>query len=475
MAAAVLHTTPFSGSWYPGDRLRLEELLEELFERSQSRTGSYLLSGALAFVVPHAGLVYSGTVAAAAYRHLAQQRPRTVILLGFAHHGAPSGAWMPQVAAYRTPLGEVAVDQQTAAELLSKPGFGSLREEVVCDHSVEIQLPLLQRAVPDAAILPVYLSSLSPTQRRVAAQSLREVLGPDRVVLASSDFTHYGDAFHYKPFPRDATVGLRLQQLDESFIEAAGSLDPDLFLKVLDGAGGTVCGREPIALLLETLRLAPFAEDIFQTTLDYQTSGEITGDYGHSVSYAALGYFPWSSFLLGEEDQRVLLESARATLRHYQQTGKAVPVAPVGGSSALTRRAGAFVTLRQNGRLRGCVGRCAQPEPLASAIPQLTLAAALEDTRFEPVRPEETGIEVEISVLSPMKWLPDPSRFRVHRDGGYLRSGGRSGLLLPQVAEGRSWTTREFLDALAQKAGLPAGIYQDPSTRLFVFRAQIIQ
>jgi AmmeMemoRadiSam system protein B/AmmeMemoRadiSam system protein A len=475
MAAAVSHVTPFSGSWYPGDRLKLKELLEELFERSRSRTGPYVLSGAQGFVVPHAGLVYSGTVAAAAYRHLEQQRPRTVILLGFAHHGAPSGAWIPQVASYRTPLGEVAVDQDTAAELLARPGFGSLREEVVCDHSVEIQLPLLQHAAPEAAIVPVYLSSLSPAQRRAAAQSLREVLGPDRIVLASSDFTHYGDAFHYKPFPRDASVGLRLQLLDEGFIEAAGSLDPDLFLKVLDGAGGTVCGRQPIAFLLETLRLSPEAEDIFQTTLDYQTSGEITGDYSHSVSYAALGYFPWPSFLLGEEDQRVLLESARATLRHYQQTGKAVPVAPVGGSPALTRRAGAFVTLRRNGRLRGCVGRCVQPEPLLSAIPQLTLAAALEDTRFEPVRPDETGIDVEISILSPMKWLPDPSRFRVHRDGGFLRSGSRSGLLLPQVAEGRSWTPRDFLEALAQKAGLPANVYEDPNSRLFVFRAQIIE
>jgi len=463
MAAAVSHVTPFSGSWYPGDRPHLEELLDELFERSRSRTGPYLLSGSLGFVVPHAGLVYSGTVAAAAYRHLAERRPRTVILLGFTHHGAPSGAWIPQVASYRTPLGEVAVDQETAEELLGRPGFGSLREEVVCDHSIEIQLPLLQRAAPEAAIVPIYLSSLSPAQRRAAAQSLREVLGPDRIVLASSDFTHYGDAFHYKPFPRDASVGLRLQLLDEGFIEAAGSLDPDLFLRVLDSAGGTVCGREPIAFLLETLRLSPEAEDIFQATLDYQTSGEITGDYGHSVSYAALGYFPWSSFLLGEEDQRVLLESARATLRHYQQTGTAAPVPPAGGS------------LRQNGRLRGCVGRCAQPEPLASAIPQLTLAAALEDTRFEPVRPDETGIEVEISILSPMKWLPDPSRFRVHRDGGFVRSGGRSGLLLPQVAEGRSWTARDFLDALAQKAGLPANIYEDPRTRLFVFRAQIIQ
>lgn len=475
MATLVSHTTPFSGSWYPADRSRLNTLLDELFERSAARTGPALLPGGLAYVVPHAGLIYSGAVAAAVYRHLAQQAPRTVVVIGFPHHGCPAGAWIPPVASYRTPLGEVPVDRELARELLARPGLGSLSEEVLCDHSIEIQLPLLQRAVPAAAVLPVYVSSLSAGTRRQVAAALLEILTPERVLLASSDFTHYGDAFRYKPFATDAAVASRLEKLDESFIEAASSLDPERFLDALISARGTVCGREPIALLLETLRASPAAEDIFQFTLDYQTSGEITGDYSHSVSYAALGYFPWSSFLLDEADQRVLLESARRTLDHYQQTGRPEPVPPAGGSPALMRRLGAFVTIHQNGRLRGCVGRCTRPEPLATEIPQLTLAAALEDTRFPPVRPEETGLEVEISILSPMKWLPEPSRFRVYRDGGYLRTATRSGLLLPQVAEGRSWTARDFLNALAQKAGCSPQVYDDPQTRLFVFRAQIIQ
>jgi len=475
MGTLVCHTTPYSGRWYPGDRPRLNALLEELFERSAARTGPGLFPGGLAFVVPHAGLIYSGTVAAAAYRHLAQQSPRTVVVLGFTHHGGPAGAWIPPVDRYRTPLGEVPVDRELARELLARPGFGSLREEVLCDHSIEIQLPLLQRAVPAATIVPVYVTSLSPAMRRQAAAALVELLTPERVLVASSDFTHYGDAFRYKPFATDAAVAMRLEKLDEGFIEAAGSLEPERFLAALEAARATVCGREPVALLLETLGASPAAEDIFQVTLDYQTSGEITGDYSHSVSYATLGYFPWSSYLLAEPDQRILLESARATLRHYQQTGRPEPVPPAGASAALLRRLGAFVTLHQQGRLRGCVGRCTKADPLASAVPQLTLSAALEDTRFPPVRPEETGLEVEISILSPMKWLPEPSRFRVHRDGGYLRAATRSGLLLPQVAEGRSWTARDFLEALAQKAGCPPKVYEDPQTRLFVFRAQVIQ
>jgi uncharacterized protein (TIGR00296 family) len=104
----------------------------------------------------------------------------------------------------------------------------------------------------------------------------------------------------------------------------------------------------------------------------------------------------------------------------------------------------------------------------------MTLAAALEDSRFAPLRPEETGIEIEISVLSPMKRLAGAGGFRIGRDGAYLRAGGLSGLLLPQVAEGRDWTAKDFLGALARKARLSPDVYRDPQSRLYVFRAQII-
>ena len=136
---------------------------------------------------------------------------------------------------------------------------------------------------------------------------------------------------------------------------------------------------------------------------------------------------------------------------------------------------GAFVTLHRQDRLRGCVGRCTGSDPLATVVPEMTLAAALEDTRFDPVSPEERDIDVEVSVLSPMKRLADPSRFRVNRDGGYLKAGGVSGLLLLHVAHGRNWTGEDFLNALAQKAGVGKDAYQDPDARLFVFRTQIIQ
>ena len=113
MQATVSHVSPFSGSWYPDRLAELDGLIETLLRDSERRTGPYLAPQPLGFVVPHAGLMYSGTVAASAYRHLRACRPERVILLGFAHRGSAPGVWLPALSAIRTPLGEVAVDRDT--------------------------------------------------------------------------------------------------------------------------------------------------------------------------------------------------------------------------------------------------------------------------------------------------------------------------------------------------------------------------
>jgi hypothetical protein len=475
MPAAGVHVSPFSGSWYPAGAAELGSLLGQLFAESERRTGPYLPSRASAFVVPHAGLVYSGAVAAAAYRHLRAATPERVVVLGFSHQGAAPGVWIPNVPALATPLGEVAVDCEFAAALAEGGAFGTQREEALCDHSVELQLPFLQWAAPAAKVVPVYVSRLTRESRAAAAQKLSSLLGPGTVVIASSDFTHYGRGFSYQPFPPDEFAGDRLREIDESAIDAAGTLRADQFLAELRTSGSTVCGTEPVSLLLETLRLAGRDEEIFQTTLDYRTSGEITGSYTQSVSYAALGYFPYRAFELDAEDQHALVASARATLAHYLATGERRPIPSEGGSAALERRAAAFVTLTSQGELRGCVGRKTSCDPLAKLIPSLTLAAALEDTRFAPLRQGDAEIELEISVLSPMKRIASLDEFRVNEHGALLEAGLRHGLLLPQVATERNWTARQFLDALARKAGVAREVYGDPSTRVCVFRAQVFR
>lgn len=474
MAAAAFHLSPYSGSWYPSDPAELQQLLDELFAESEKRTGKLALARGMAYVVPHAGLVYSGAVGAAAYRCMAADGVRSIALIGFSHKGGEPGAWIANVDAIRTPAGETAVDRELRAALLEGGAFALAPESELCDHSVEIQLPLLQKAAPEARIVPIYVNGLSPAARDAAAERLAGALGPGVALAASSDLTHYGRSFGYTPFPSDEWTPQRLRDLDEDALLAASSLSAEAFLKALGESGATVCGREPIALVIEALRRAQQREEIFQETLDYRNSGEITGDYKHAVSYGAAGYFPASSFLLEREEQDLLIESARNTLRRYVETGERKPVPPARIFSGMERRAGAFVTLHKDGELRGCVGRRASTEPLWETVPAMTLAAMLEDTRFRPVRKGEEGIELDISILSPFKLLANLDEFRAGEHGALLDAGMHQGVLLPQVATERGWGAQEFLEALARKTGVAADVYGRPETRVSVFRAQII-
>jgi AmmeMemoRadiSam system protein B/AmmeMemoRadiSam system protein A len=471
---AAVHISPFSGTWYPARPADLRRLLEELFTGSTGRIGPDLLPSPAGFVTPHAGLMYSGAVAAAAYRHLRTRPPARIVLLGFAHRGGPPAVALPDIREFATPLGRVSVDRAVVEQLAACQPFCLVPESRLCDHSVEIQLPLLQYAAPGVPVVPLYVGLLAETARRQAAEALASLAAEGAVLFASSDFTHYGAEFGYLPFPPDRSARNRLRDLDFGAIDAASSLDPQLFYDYLDRTGTTVCGAEPIALCLSALRLLA-GEEIFQTVLDYQTSGEILDDYRHSVSYAALGYFPASSFELSAEDCGLLLTSARATLARLRQTGERVPVPPEPVTPALTRKAAVFVSLHQDKNLLGCVGTHAPVQTLADGVPEMTLAAALDDPRFSGTLEVPGDIEIEISVLSPMKPLGDPTEFCLHRHGAWLRHGTHAALLLPQVASRRNWTTSQFLEALARKAGIPPQAVHQPDSHFSVFQAQVFK
>ncbi len=470
----MVHRSPFAGQWYPDRPDELRGVLSAAFENSCARTSGAVYPRGLGFVVPHAAPVYSGAVAASVYRQLQHQQPRRILLLGFSHSHGHSGIYVPKIDAYETPLGEVAVDRTYAQELQGHPVFRTVDESRICDHSVEIQLPLLQTVLREWSVAPLYVGRLDPAQRRGAAAVLAQLLDEGTVLIASSDLTHYGRSFAYEPFPLSRRTGERLRDLDAGTIDAASSLDAELFLDEIRRTGSTVCGLNPIALLLETMRRAQGAgkKEIFQATLDYQTSGEITGDFGHSVSYGSLGYFPASSFDLEAADQNRLLEAARATLDGFVATGRREPV-PAVRTTGLTRPTAAFVTIYQRGELQGCIGRMHDATPMYAGISQLTLSAALEDTRFEPIHRGETSLSLEISVLTPTKRVTSPEALIAKEHGGLVENGSRRGLLLPKVAEEHKMTREQFLTALASKADLPARVYDMPETKLRVFRAQV--
>jgi hypothetical protein len=269
-----------AGAWYPADPKALADLVDALFERTASQRGD---AGARAVVAPHAGFVYSGQVAAQAMSVFRRRGVRRVLLLGPSHYVGFRGAALPDVSALRTPLGDVPVDDEALKHLRAHPLYSTEARPWAREHSLESELPFLQRALEEGwSVLPVLIGPYSDAGDLDAlADALRPWADDDTLVVASSDFTHYGRGFGYVPFASD--IETRLRSLDQGAIDRIESGEARAFDAYCDATGATICGRHAIGVLL---RLWP--EGLRGRLTAYDTSGRMTGDFTHTVSYAGI-------------------------------------------------------------------------------------------------------------------------------------------------------------------------------------------
>lgn len=278
----AIKRSSLAGSWYPADAVTLRRVVDELLAGAAvAAEGPWV--GA---VVPHAGYRYSGAVAAAAYRQLQRGASRRAVILAPSHTADYRGLAVPDAEAFATPLGLVAIDRETvelAEHALVRVDPAPFRGE----HSLEIQLPFLQRALPDVSVVPLLIGRLEGDDCASVSALLDRLADPGTVFLVSSDFTHFGRRFGYLPFePADADDARRLlRDLDMGAIEPVLRCDPAAFQEHLARTGDTVCGREPIAAFLGWARAG-----LRGVLLDYRTSLDVTGEYDHCVSYAAIGF-----------------------------------------------------------------------------------------------------------------------------------------------------------------------------------------
>jgi AmmeMemoRadiSam system protein A len=175
---------------------------------------------------------------------------------------------------------------------------------------------------------------------------------------------------------------------------------------------------------------------------------------------------------LSTADQQLLLKVARDSIAAHLQGREPAPVKT--SSPVLREPRGAFVSLHRHGQLRGCIGYIEAIKPLLQAVQQMAVAAAFQDPRFRPLQADELpDLEIEISVLSPLKLIKSIDEIEVGRDGLYIIKGMYRGLLLPQVATEYHWDRRTFLEQTCRKACLPPDAWQEPETQIYTFTAQI--
>jgi hypothetical protein len=475
-----------AGSWYQSNPEMLKKEINRYLDAVKMPDNVPKDVGAL--VLPHAGYQYSGACAAYGYSLIKGKSYKRVIIMGPSHRVGFSGVSVSKSTHYETPLGKVPVDRIACDALLKHDKLFSYNPAAdKNEHSVEIQLPFLQAVLAEGyKIVPLVVGEADDLPD--TASAIKGIVDKDTLVIASSDFTHLGADFGYEPFkdPPDGRAGNikdNLKKLDGGAIDQIVKLSPDGFDKYIRTTEATVCGYKPILILLNIINFEPRAEMVPPVLLNYYTSGDLSGDYSHCVSYAAIGFFKQGATRVKEDaggaeldksEQEALLKMARQTLKLYLNDKKTPKFNEKELTARLKEKRGIFVTLKNCGELRGCIGQIFDPEPLYQEVIDYTVNST-RDSRFyyHPVTAkEEKDIDIEISVLSPMRKVASYNDIVVGRHGVYLTKGGANAVFLPQVAPEQGWTRDEMLNQLAQKAGLDKDAWRKGAD-FMVFTAQV--
>ncbi|HVU36667.1 MAG TPA: AmmeMemoRadiSam system protein B [Opitutaceae bacterium] len=464
-----------AGLFYPRDPAALARTIDaDLAAAKTARTGELR-----ALICPHAGYPYSGPVAASGYRLLRGTHFTTVIVLGPAHHAVLAAGAVSGAAVYRTPLGDVPISPRArelgktapfaidppcevhrpawATSAAPPPTPGGAEPADAWEHSVEVQIPFLQRTLGTFALIPVVMGDVDPTR---AARALEPLIDDSTLLIVSSDLSHYHSY-------------AEAQRLDRQCVDAICALD------LTKTSRQEACGRTPILTLLEIARHRGWRPEL----LDLRNSGDTAGDKSRVVGYAAIAFYAPapSATALTTADRAFLLQLARQSVREAAVSGGLPPLSREQLPPELTARKAAFVTLTRRGELRGCIGHIFPQMPLYRAVAENARSATLYDPRFPPVTPREVGqLEIEISVLTDPKPLAFTSaddllrKLEPHRDGVVLQVAAGTATYLPQVWE-QLPDRVEFLDSLAVKAGGRAGDWRRPGTTVSIYHVESFQ
>jgi MEMO1 family protein len=414
--AETIHPPQVAGMFYPADPDALNGLIADVRTRARPDGGV----APKVVVAPHAGLVYSGSVAATAFGPWVRRAepPRRIVIIGPAHRVAFSGVAIHPASKWRTPLGEVPVAPGAHAELAQAPGVVVDPRPFAGEHSLEMHLVMLQAMLPAPfEILPILVGDADP---HIVAEALRRVWGgPETVIAVSSDLSHFLD--QRRAEATDSDTARRIETLD------AAALD-----------GRRACGFLPVKAALEIAA----ERDMRATGLHLATSADAGADASRVVGYGAFALEYAASARLAESDRERLLSACMSALLQVatQTGGEALDLRLDGLSPALSAWRATFVTLTENERLRGCIGSLEPRRPLIEDALANTAKAGFADPRFPPLKESElTGLRLDVSILSHRRPIPAASESEVadelepDRDGLILTAGKRRALFLPSV------------------------------------------
>lgn len=472
LSPAVNRQPAVAGSFYPADKQELLSNLQQLFQNAPATA----LEGKIQqLIVPHAGYPFSGPVAAAGYKSIPPDASyKNIFIIASSHREQFQGASVYSAGNYLTPLGEARVNRKIASSLIEENEHIFYYENAHNrEHSIEVQVPFLQYHFKEMPpLVPIVMGSSSVSVARELALALLPYFNEDNLFIVSSDFSHYPpykDARHID----ELTGGSILKNDPEHFYNTIRRNSSESIPNLVTPC----CSWNSILTLLY---MSQRNDQIQWTPILYKNSGDASiGDKNRVVGYWAIAghraRHEEEAFILEDPDKKELLRIARNTLESHIHHHKIPEVSPDLVPESLKQQAGAFVSLYMGGRLRGCIGSFFSSEPLYLLVQEMIIASATRDHRFAPVEPPELKyIEIEISVLTPLRQIQSIDDFRLGKHGIYMTMNGKSGTFLPQVASETNWTAEDFLGHCARdKAGIGWDGWKNAD--LFVYEAIVFK
>ena len=441
-----LRSPAVAGTFYPADPAALRRQVADFLADADNAppTGKDLPK---AIIGPHAGYTYSGPVAGRAYGRLAGARGkiRRVVLIGPSHYVGFQGLAVDTARAWAMPNGTVRLDTEAIAAIRRLPMVGELEAAYTREHALEVHVPFLQHVLGEFRLVPIVAGNAPPD----AVSAVFDMLwgGPETLFVVSTDLSHY---LGYEACQRmDSDTAAAIERFDIDAISSTGA-----------------CGAVPTRGLLHTARRRGLTIE----RLDLRNSGDTAGSRDRVVGYGAWAlYEPPEAVERDEERDAVealgpdLIQLVRSGIAVGFQTGRPAEVNAGASIPALLAAQGAaFVTLRRNGQLRGCIGSPVATRPLIVDVVQHAFNAAFRDWRFPRLALDElAGLDLSVSVLTPpvpMSFADEAellTQLRPGTDGLIIEDSGRAGLFLPSVWE-EIPTARPFLTHLKLKAGMAA-------------------
>jgi len=455
----------FSGSWYPADKKTLQDQIDYFFD---SVNPPLIEDKPIAIIAPHAGILYSGRTAAYGFKAVKDKGIDTVVVVGFSHRKDYDGIAVFDQAGFKTPLGTLYSDKDLAKEIINAHDkIYPLLLAFDKENSVELILPFIQASFKKPKVLLLAIGRQSLENSKILGESLYKVLKEKEnfLIVASTDFSHY-------------LAKNEAEKIDSETLDLILSMEPETLYKTCYQQN-RMCGT---AAVVSTIIAAKKLGANKSYLLRQATSAESGSSRYKVVGYASVLFANADlnskkeknmAKSLSKDQKDILLKIARNTVALYVSEGEVFN--PQVDDPELKQVQGVFVTLHKDGRLRGCIGSIIGDKPLYLGVRDMAISSATQDPRFSKVTKDELDkIDIEISVLTPLRKIFDPEEIMVGTHGVLVRKGFRSGVYLPQVAIETNWTRDQFMDSLcADKARIDRDAWRKGECDIFIFSAEV--